>query len=268
MLAGNGDQRSRAERIALSVAAALLTVGALFVLEFLFAGFRVLALGSNLIRIMWLATVVLFALGACTARPIIPFVYAFVVAGTLPVITFVLLNIHSGNLGGLVFVMSVVIAVATGLPVAVIGSLLRLRRLPSWLPYALTGVGVFGTIGLSGAFQYVATKHKKQIVVLMEQIRESELAFAANRPDHSFTCNGPDLAIRGVAWRASEALGTREKNEAPANGFWIYLRCEPSAHPRSFVIRAASTEGTGIDVDLDSNGRFTGSLAGLDRPRQ
>jgi hypothetical protein len=40
------------------------------------------------------------------------------------------------------------------------------------------------------------------------------------------------LPIQGVAWRSNAELGTTEKNEAPGVGFWIYLKCEPSPHPR------------------------------------
>ena len=102
-------------------------------------------------------------------------------------------------------------------------------------------------------------KHAAEIADRLQEIRSAELAYAARDSVHGFTCNGSDLSTRGIAWRASASLGTAEKNEAPIDGYWIYLNCQASAHPRSFVIRAISTEGTGEQLSLDQEGHFTPS---------
>jgi hypothetical protein len=47
-----------------------------------------------------------------------------------------------------------------------------------------------------------------------------------------------------------------EKNQGLGDGHWIYLRCQASAHPKSFNIVAMPSWGGRGGVELDSNGKF------------
>lgn len=242
-------------RTGLSVLAAMLTFGAAVVLTGLLGNLR---FNSLLDGGLWLASLIVFALGVSTMRFAIPFVYALALGWMIPATVFTLVTLHPGNLAGLAFWASVLPGVVVAAAVGIVGSLLRQLTLPDWVPYAFVGCGVIAFAALAAGSRYATAKHAAEIVDRLQEIRSAELAYAAHDPARGFTCNGPDLSTPGIAWRASTTLGTRDKNEAPVDGYWIYLNCETSAHPRSFVIRAFSTEGTREQLSLDQEGHFTG----------
>jgi hypothetical protein len=243
-------------RIGLSILAAILTFGAVVLLQGLFGNLRFNSLvGTGL----WLTSMIMFALGVAVMRFLVPSVYAVALGCMIPATVFMLVTLHPGNLAGLAFWASVLLGLAVALAVGIIGSMLHKSTFPDWMPYAFMGSGVIAFAGVAAASRYVTVKHAAEITDRLQEIRSAELAYAARDPAHGFTCNGSDLSTRGIAWRASASLGTLDKNEAPVDGYWIYLNCEASAHPRSFIIRAFSTEGTGEQLSLDWEGRFTGA---------
>jgi hypothetical protein len=242
-------------RIGLSILAAILTFGTVVILQGLFGKLRFNSLWDTG---LWLASMTIFALGVAVMRFVVPSVYAVALGCMIPTTVFMLVALHPGNLAGLAFWASVLPGLVVALAVGIIGSLLHKLTFPGWMPYAFMGCGVIALAGLAAGSRYVTARHAGEITDRLQEIRSAELAYAARDPAHGFTCNGSDLSTRGIAWRASTSLGTLDKNEAPVDGYWIYLNCEASAHPRSFVIRAFSTEGTRQQVSLDQEGHFTG----------
>ena len=98
---------------------------------------------------------------------------------------------------------------------------------------------------------------EEQIISVLKEIRQAEIAYAAGGNGRGYTCNGPDLrGLTGIEWRANTALGTLEKNVGQTEGHWIFLQCDASAHPKSFNIRAIPSGG-GAEIALDSAGHFS-----------
>jgi hypothetical protein len=125
--------------------------------------------------------------------------------------------------------------------------------LPKWSPIAVGSAALLLAFGIQAWSSGNAHDASLSIVTRLQRIRDAELAYAASRSDHAYTCNGPDLpGLPGIAWRANESLGTLEKKEAFLDGHWISLQCQASAHSKFFSITAVPTFG-GNRVELGSN---------------
>jgi hypothetical protein len=241
----------RAKRVALSVAAGLATPGAVFLLNSALGGFR-FAFIEPWFAAMYVAVGFLLALAVALCRPILPVVYGVTTALICPLIGIV---VGAGyNLVGLLVIALLIMGLVIAIPVAALATLLRHRSLPKWSPIAAGTAALLLSFGIQAWSSAKAHDASSSIVTRLQRIRAAELAYAASRPDHAYTCNGPDLpGLPGIAWRANESLGTLEKNEAFLDGHWISLQCQASAHPKFFGITAVPTFG-GKRVELGSNG--------------
>jgi len=247
------------ERIPLSILAGVLTPFAIFGLNAAFGGFAGLSSSSGL-RLVYVLTALLVALAVSLLRPISPWVYGVTVSVAFGLVPFVAVAVtHSqwGNLGALAVFFAIGFGLLVGVPVAVIGSLLRLLRLPHWTPIAPAGAALC----LSGLTQVMTrtevSDQSIRIISVMKEIRQAEIAYAAGGNGRGYTCNGPDLrGLTGIEWSANTALGTPEKNVGQTEGHWIFLQCDASAHPKSFNIRAIPSGG-GAEIALDSAGHFS-----------
>lgn len=245
-----------ATRIAVSVVAAAATLLAFFLLLIAFGGVQSLfSTGST--RLLVMATLVLVACGTAMLRPIVPLAYALTLALLFPLTVVALTASNPSNLAGFVLWVSVIVGISVAVPVALVGTFAHMWPTPRWAPFIVAGAGVASCIVLQVWSQSQIIDHEQAAMERIRQIRDAEEAFAAQRPDHAYTCNGPDLPLQGIDWRNNVALGTSQKNEAQLKGYWIYLTCQASAHPRYFSIQAIATDGSRRTFQLDSNGQFT-----------
>jgi hypothetical protein len=244
----------RGKQAALSVAAGLATPVAVFLLNSAFGGFR-FGFIEPWFAAAYVAVGVLLALAVALCRPILPAVYGATTALICPMIGIVW---GAGyNLVGVLVIALFIMGLVVATPVMALATLLRRRSLPKWSPIAVGSAALLLSFGAQAWSNVKAHNASSSIVTWLERIREAELAYAASGPDHDYTCNGPDLpGLPGIAWRANQALGTLERNQAFLEDHWVYLQCQASAHPKFFTIGATPTFG-GKGVELGSNGELS-----------
>ena len=68
------------------------------------------------------------------------------------------------------------------------------------------------SVALTGWQRLVRYQQSFTILDRIDEIRRAELIYGAERPDHAFTCNGPDISgLKNIQWRANAQLGLRER---------------------------------------------------------
>jgi len=197
-----------------------------------------------------LASAFLFALGVALWRPIHPLLYGVALAPSFAVWFFILSgSARSENLFGLGFIVLFLSGAIIGGSAGLCGWLARRWSFPSWISAAPISAAcllvIFGQ-------QYQAQKANQatsEIMAFLQQIRAAEQTYAAARPDHAYTCNGPDLpSVTGIEWRTDYNFGGIDRNQGEHNRFWVTLRCEP----RAFRATAAALWPRGPRFTLDS----------------
>jgi hypothetical protein len=158
-----------------------------------------------------------------------------------------------GNLFGLVLFILLLCGAVVGLTSALCGWFVRRWSLPAWAPAALI-VAACVVIVLGQANQARnADNETTAIIGFLQQIAAAEGAYAAARPDHAYTCNGPDLASSSdIAWRTDYNLGGMDRNQAEHGQYWLTLRCQPAAHSSWFTATAAALWQGGPRFTFDS----------------
>ena len=134
----------RAKQVSLSVAAGLVTPGAVFLLNSGFGGFR-FGFIEPWVAAMYVAVGVLLALAVALCRPILPVVYGITTALVCP-----LIGIVAGagsNLVGLIVIALFMTGLVIAIPVTALATLLRRRRLPKWAPIAVGSVALLLSFG-------------------------------------------------------------------------------------------------------------------------
>jgi hypothetical protein len=232
-----------------SIAAALLT--AVLLVEAMLAG----VLGSEpLLNPQAIIVGFLFTMGVCLWPPIHPLIYGAILVPSFPAAYFVLAgDSRSGNLFGLALMVFFGYGAVIGVLAAVCGYFVRRLHFAPWI--FVVPMGAAFVVVLVTAIN--ARQASSAIVDRLQEIRRAEEAYAATRPDHAYTCNGPDLVLRGIEWRADTSLGLIEQSQGRVKGYWISLRCQPSVHPRWFNIAAISIGANGGPrLTLDSDGNW------------
>jgi hypothetical protein len=240
-------------RYLLSIAAGLLTPYPLLLLLQLLrhaAGSAVLPLGWN----AQLAAGFLFAFGVALWQPILPWLYGIVLVPSIPLAFLVLSGgSPSGNLFPLVMFFLLFSGTIVGLPAALCGWFARRWRLPAWTPAAPIFAACLLIVVGQANQESKAANETPEIIGLLQQIGAAEGAYAAARPDHAYTCNGPDLpSLSDLAWRTDYNLGGADRNEAEHGDYWITLRCQPAAHSSWFTATAAALWPGGPRFAFDS----------------
>ena len=234
-----------------SIAAALLT--ALLLVEAMLAG----ALGSESLRNPKTMIVgLLFTVGVCMWPRIHPLIYSAMLVPSFPAVYFVLAgHSRSGNLFGLVLIMFFGYGAVIGMLAAVCGYFVRRLHFAPWISVVPMGAAFVVVVVTAMVTNVNAREASSAVVDRLQEIRRAEEAYAAARPDHAYTCNGPDLGLKGIEWRAN--TGLTEQSQGRVKGYWIYLRCESSGHPRWFNIGATSIGASGGPrFTLDSAGNW------------
>jgi hypothetical protein len=234
-------------RIGLSILAAILTFGTVVILQGLFGKLRFNSLWDTG---LWLASMIIFALGVAVMRFVVPSVYAVALGCMIPTTVFMLVALHPGNLAGLAFWASVLPGLVVALAVGIIGSLLHKLTFPGWMPYAFMGCGVIALAGLAAGSRYVTARHAGEITDRLQEIRSAELAYAARDPAHGFTCvpTFQHGELHGGRARALEH-STRTRRPLTATGFIS------TAKPRR--IRDHSLSAHSLPKERDSRYRWT-----------
>lgn len=232
-----------------SIIAGLLTP---FAVGLIFAGLlggKLLILPRPLALAILLASYV-FMLAVSLFKPISPLVYGLSIIAAFVLVSAVLyLIFSSSNLIGLAVIVLAAYGFLMGLTVALFGSILRALLLPRWVPLGLLIAVAAFSLGVNVWLLWTQHKHSRRIVALVEEIRRAEVAYAATQPDHSFTCNGPDLpGLKNIEWKANEQVGLQEKNQTYIEDHWLDLNCEASAHPQWLYISSGSWWGHNLSV--------------------
>jgi hypothetical protein len=240
-------------RYLLSIAAGLLTPFPLLVLLELLRH----AAGSASPPLGWhtaLAAAFLFAFGVALWQPIHPWLYGVALVPSIP-LAFLVVSAASpsGNLFPLVLFFLLLSGTIVGLTAALCGWFARRWRLPAWTPSAPI-FAAFILVVLGQANQGSnADNETTAIIGFLQQIGAAEGAYAAARPDHAYTCNGPDLAsLSDIAWRTDYNLGGVDRNQAEHGHYWITLHCQPAAHSSWFTATAAALWQGGPRFTFDS----------------
>jgi hypothetical protein len=139
---------------------------------------------------------------------------------------------------------------------AVCGYFVRRLHFAPWISVVPMGAAFVVVLVTAIVTAIDARQASSAIVDRLQEIRRAEEAYAAARPDHAYTCNGPDLGLKGIEWRADTSLGLTEQRQGRVKGYWIYLRCQLSGHPRWFNIGAipiGASGGPRLTLDSDGN---------------
>src|SRR5262249_770015 len=246
--AGRMSERSRRERKPLLSAAAGLLI------PFSVVGIVHVIGSAPLDALHWsflVAASFLFALGVCLWRPIDPLIFGPMLVLSIPgTLFFFAGGFRSGNLFGLVLGVTLIYALIVVVSSAICGLVLRRRYSQKWLPVVAIASAL--TIVAAGAIK--AARESMAILVRLQEIFRAEQVYAGEHPNHSYTCSGPELpGLSGIEWSAaSPSLGLTEKSRGRVDGYWITLQCPPSAHPKTFIIRAFG-EGRSSQFTLESN---------------
>jgi hypothetical protein len=240
-------------RYLLSIAAGLLTPFPLLGLLELLRH----AAGAAALPLSWhtqLAAGFLFAFGVALWRPILPWLYGIVLVPSVP-LAFLVLSAAStsGNLFGLVLFFLLFSGAVVGPPAALCAWFARRWGLPDWAPAApILAACLLIVVGQANRASK-AENENSEIIGLLQQIGAAEGAYAAARPDHAYTCNGPDLpSLSALAWRTDYNLGGVDRNEAQHGDYWITLHCQPAAHSSWFTATAAALWPGGPRFAFDS----------------
>ncbi len=236
-------------RTRLSIIAGLMTAVAL---ALVWSSIGSTLVENDLYRFGPVGASILLVLGVSAWHAIHPEVYGATVAIALVAVGTFLVSIWGGgNLAGLVvFLFSAAGAVLGGVA-AFGGRLLRARTLPQWLAPSAVTAAILLMVGIAAFGAWVRSQQDVSIIDRIQDIRQAELAYAAHRPDHAFTCDGSRLpGLSGLDWRSSSQLATTEKNEARIEGHQVYLRCEPSAKPQYVDIQVVSRFGLNSNVHV------------------
>jgi hypothetical protein len=246
---------SRLRRILLSILAGLITPFLMLPLLAIEGGIAG-ALESRGTLAVLFVTAILFATAIASWRPIVPTAYGLTVAITFYGASYLILASRPGNLAGLVLFFSTVFGIVIGVCTAALAILIRQLLFPAWFPLAVVGVALMLAAASYARTARVHTDQENEIVSHLQSIRKAELAYAATRADHAFTCNGPDLpGLSEINWTPEAAVGTMRRNQARIAGHWVLLECEWSAQPHSFRVRAIRSSKE--EVDIDDAGRLT-----------
>jgi hypothetical protein len=203
----------------------------------------------------WQATLVtafLAALGVALWRPVSPVYFGSALIAAAPVWCAVLAgNARSSNLFGLALMFVAVAGVIVGVSVGFAATLIRHWPVPSWAPVPpLAAAALLIPLArLSG--QADASSAAR----LLLEIARAESEYAAAHPDRGYSCEGPELPLQRLDWRAAGSLGTTERNEAQYGRFLIQLRCEASARPSYFTASAIAAWAGGPRYTFDSRRR-------------
>lgn len=192
----------------------------------------------------------LFALGVALWRPLHPLLYGVALAPSFAVWFFILSgSARSGNLFGLGFIVLFLSGTIIGGSAGLCGWLARRWSFPSWISAAPIPAACLLVVFGQQYETHKANQATSEIVTFLQQIRVAEETYAAARPDHAYTCNGPDLpSVTGIEWRTDYNFGGIDRNQGDRDGFWITLRCEP----HTFRATAAALWPGGPRFTLDS----------------
>jgi hypothetical protein len=202
-------------------------------------------------RIVLLASAFLFATGFAIAPPIHPLLYgALLVPGFA--VCFALFPGSGGNLMGLVATILLFAGLIVGAAAGLCGWFAQRRRLPDWAPAAPVIAGCLLLIGgqIHGSLQ--ADNETSAIVGVLKHIGQAEQAYAGTRPNHDYTCNGPDLPnVTGIEWRTDFNFGGPDRNQGKFGDYWIVLRCQHWAHSPTMSVDAFASWPGGPRFTLD-----------------
>jgi hypothetical protein len=116
--------------------------------------------------------------------------------------------------------------VCIGLPAGFISRFVRRWSLPRWIPGAPILAALILVAALRTHDAAATSDETSKIPGFLLRIRDAEHSYAAGRPDHAYTCNGPDLApITGIKWQTEYQLSGTDRNQGQHGRFWILLRC-------------------------------------------
>ncbi len=177
------------------------------------------------------------SIGVSLWRPIRPVLYGTTLAAAMILSPIVVTAITGAtNLSGLLVFFTAAWGLVTGGSAALFGSWIRTRRFPQ---SAATGIVIAGATVLIislGLPRYRQIDERTQLLFAIQDIRRAELAYAAARADHAFTCNGPDLkGFETGDWRKDPQMaevGVEDLSQIHKAGSLIYLRCDPSSRRR------------------------------------
>jgi hypothetical protein len=176
---------------------------------------------------------------------------------------------RSGNLFGFTLGVTLIYALIVAASSTVCGLVLRRRYSQRWLPAVaiVSALTIVAAGAIAGAIK--AAGQSAAVLVRLREVFRAEQVYASTHPDHSYTCSGPVLpGLSGIKWSANTSLGLTEKSEGYVDGYSITLRCQASAHPKTFIIRAS---GRSSRFTLESNGTLTRTDASghqMDAPSQ
>jgi hypothetical protein len=196
----------------------------------------------------------LIALGACLTQAIQPMIFGLLLGPGFAIDLWVMAGQRrSGNLMGLGLMLIFGFGLAIGVVAGIAGWAVRRRPVRAWIPVACVVAGIL--VILAGAIQdrLMAASDTERIGGFLREIGRAEEAYAAARPDHVYTCDGPALAgPPGIEWRTDYNLGGPLRNQGEHDRFWITLTCQPSARPQWFIARALAMWPNGPSVTWDS----------------
>jgi len=153
---------------------------------------------------------------------------------------------RSSNLFGLVLTFMAMGGVTVACASVFTATMLRHWPMPRWLPAAPLAAAV----ALVAIARLDTAPSPSSITA---RIAAAEKEYAAARPDHAFTCDGPKLPrLSDIPWRANTNLGTAERNEAQYGRYWIKLTCEPSARRSWYTVTARALWQGGPVLTYDS----------------
>jgi hypothetical protein len=196
----------------------------------------------------------LFALGVALWRPIHPWLYGAALVPGFPLAYLLVAAAWPfGNLFPLVLFLVFLGSAIVGMSAALCGWFARRWNLPAWTPAAPIFAACFLLVVSQAGREIGVDNETPEIFAFLQKVGAAERAYAAARPDHAYTCDGPDLAtLPGVEWRVNHAMGGGDRNEVPHGDYWITLRCEPAGHTSWFVATARALWQGGPQYEFDS----------------
>jgi uncharacterized membrane protein (UPF0136 family) len=210
--------------------------------------------GALGLRVIVLATL-LFAAGVCLLHPIDPLAFGATLIVAVPFLLFTKGSAYLGLWTISSLSKPLLSGVWIGVPAALCASLLKQRKPPQWTPIAFVASACLLVFFAHQISARTVQTDSTAMATRLQQVRQAEEAFAAARPDHTYTCDGSELKTPGIRWREVAQVGTTVQDLGQADGFWINLVCPAEDRRDWFRVDAFGGVNSGPALTFDSRKR-------------